>query len=125
MRQLVFLVEDDNTIRELVSLILEDDFHVFGFPNITVFEKCVRNVKPSLVLLDVNLPDGNGVEACRRLKNNEALRGIPVLLMSGTADPSESLVRSGAEDFIGKPFDLMDLKRRVGRYAASRVAIPG
>ncbi|MBK1439840.1 response regulator [Parapedobacter sp. ISTM3] len=123
MRQLVFVVEDDNTIRELVSQILEEDFHVFGFSNITAFEQCVRKIRPSLVLLDVNLPDGNGVEACRRLKKNETFRETPVLLMSGDAVPSESLRRSGAESFIGKPFNLTDLKEMTQQYVASRVTV--
>ncbi|MFD2517054.1 response regulator [Salinimicrobium flavum] len=66
----------------------------------------------TVFLLDIMLPDGNGLDLCRELKNNETTRKIPVVLMSAHADINSM---EGADDFISKPFDVDELLRRIER----------
>jgi DNA-binding response OmpR family regulator len=72
--------------------------------------------KPDLVLLDVNLPDGNGIDICRSLKSDLQLRHIPVLLLTGEAQSVEDRIaglEAGADDYVIKPFNVKELLSRV------------
>ncbi|MBI3896242.1 MAG: response regulator [Acidobacteria bacterium] len=72
-------------------------------------------VQPSLVLLDVVMPRIDGFEVCRRLKTNPATRLIPVILVTGLSDREHRVqgIEAGADDFLNKPFDRMELLARV------------
>lgn len=112
----IFIVEDDQDIRELIGFLLEShDFKVETFPTAEDFQNAIVNHNPDLILLDIMLPDGNGVEICRNLKNTETTTQIPILLMSAHADAS-ILNNHCANDFIAKPFDIDDLLSRVNQY---------
>ena len=90
------------------------DFKVTAFPNAEDFQKAILNHSPDLILLDIMLPDGNGIEICKNLRKTESTTGIPVVLMSAHADAS-ILQDNCANDFIAKPFDIDDLVTRVNR----------
>ncbi|MFV8226768.1 response regulator transcription factor [Christiangramia aquimixticola] len=112
----IFLVEDDHGLRDLISFLLEDkEYDVEAFPNATSFEKRINNEQPDLILLDIMLPDGNGVELCKNLKNSQDKNEVPIVLMSAHADPSIA-DDSGANDFIKKPFDIEELYSRLEKY---------
>lgn len=84
---------------------------------------CERG-KPDLVLLDVNLPDGDGISVCKRLKAAHALRHIPVLILTGEALDVENRVsglEAGAEDYMLKPFLPRELASRVKTILARAV----
>ena len=74
-----------------------------------------RGSKFDLILLDVDLPDMSGFEVCRRLKQEDALKHIPVVFVSGQQDPeySQEASRLGAVDYIVKPFDATEFPRRI------------
>jgi diguanylate cyclase (GGDEF)-like protein len=72
-------------------------------------------IVPDLILLDVDMPDPNGFEVCRRLKLNEMLHSIPVIFLTG-AGSTEEIIRGlelGAIDYVTKPFDPAELRARV------------
>jgi DNA-binding response OmpR family regulator len=105
----IFLVEDDQSLRELIYFLLTDrEYEVEAFPNATSFEKRMQEYNPDLILMDIMLPDGNGVKLCQELKSSDDKNQIPVLLMSAHANPSIA-DNSGASDFIKKPFDIEEL----------------
>ena len=100
----IIILEDDDDIRELIQLVLESyDFTVKSYQNIRSFESMSKNIIPDLFLLDVMLPDGNGLDVCKNLKNDKVTENIPVIIMSAHADLDKM---NGADDFIVKPFDI-------------------
>lgn len=105
----IFVVEDDAGIRELLELLLiSEEFQVRTFPTAGKFKKGIANEHPDLILMDIMLPDGNGLEMCRDLGAEEETKEIPIVLMSAHADKSISK-ESCAKEFIAKPFELEDL----------------
>lgn len=113
MRKKIYVVEDNDDIRELVEYLLEiEEYEVNGFANATDFNHKIAHALPDLIILDVMLPDGNGVDICNKLKSNSFTKKLPVLLMSANANMAFVSEESLADDFISKPFDIDDL---VGR----------
>ncbi len=112
----IFIVEDDDGIRELLEFLLESQQYVVKtFPTARAFHKTVPQKVPDLFLLDIMLPDGNGVDLCRELKKGAETKRIPVVLMSAHADISRT---EGADDFIAKPFDVDELLQRIDKQFA-------
>lgn len=111
------VIEDDAVMRKLLaqSLAAEGYECVFSVNAATGYEACVQE-RPDLILLDVNLPDGNGIEVCRRLKADTKLRHIPILIVTGDANSVENRVaglEAGADDYILKPFSVKELLSRL------------
>ncbi|MBI4425338.1 MAG: response regulator transcription factor [Elusimicrobia bacterium] len=113
----ILAIDDDPIIRRLLQQAMSSE----GFEVVlatTAAEgvaTCGRS-KPDLVLLDVNLPDGDGIDVCRRLKADAGLRHIPVLLLTGEAADVAFRVaglEAGAEDYVLKPFLPRELVARV------------
>ncbi|GHA48183.1 hypothetical protein GCM10007103_31430 [Salinimicrobium marinum] len=109
----IFVVEDDLGIRELLEyLLMSQEYAVKTFPTAGEFQNCISHESADLILMDVMLPDGNGLEMCRDLSKDPQRKKIPVMLMSAHADQSlfdENCVK----DFIAKPFDVDDLLTRI------------
>lgn len=113
----ILAIEDSPIMRQLLSQILAAD----GYECLTAgdgqsgLKSAARN-KPDLILLDVNLPDGNGIDFCRTLKADPAAHHIPVLLLTGEARAVENRLdgfEAGAEDYVTKPFNVKELLSRV------------
>lgn len=108
----IFIVEDNDHIRELLEFILIDqDYVVKSFPNARSFQNQITSKHPDLILMDIMLPDGNGLEMCNKLGFSEDTSNIPVILMSAHANINKD---NCAVDFIPKPFDVEDLINRIG-----------
>jgi DNA-binding response OmpR family regulator len=111
MKKRIIILEDDLYIRELLELFLqEEQFEVQSFSRARDFLRAVASINVDLFLLDVMLPDGNGIEICKELKRSDISAEIPVILMSANYN---GLNPCPAEDFIRKPFDIDDLSKRV------------
>ncbi|WP_025144920.1 response regulator transcription factor [Pedobacter jeongneungensis] len=119
MKNLIFVLEDDKDIAEIIELILQDSgFRIACSPTVNDFQDRIAASKPDLVLLDINLPDGNGAEVCKDLKSDKRFSGIPVILMSAGVSNQTALNDSLADDFISKPFDIADLEKRIKALVA-------
>lgn len=107
----IFIVEDDDGIRDLIEfLLVSQDYAVKSFPTARSFRNYISGESPDLFLLDIMLPDGNGLDLCKELKQSDITKSIPVVLMSAHADISRM---EGADDFIAKPFDVDELLNRI------------
>jgi two-component system phosphate regulon response regulator PhoB len=107
MKKYIQIVEDDGDIRFIVEYILEDaDYVVESFENATSFINRSRTAEVDLIILDVMLPDGNGIDICQKLKTEENTKNTPIIVMSAHAGSKSVLEEACADDFINKPFDL-------------------
>lgn len=117
MKKCIYILEDNDDIRELISyLLMEEDYEVMGYPTVKSFKKEMLSAHPDMIILDVMLPDGNGLIVCDELKADQRTNDIPILIMSAHSQAQEVKQKCSAEDFISKPFDIDDLVSRVGRY---------
>jgi DNA-binding response OmpR family regulator len=108
----IAVVEDDDTIREIIGLILEGDMYSLRlFADLQSFRRYLRDKVPDVIVLDIMLPDGNGIDESKFLKMNSATSRIPIILMSANrrVDPQEL----GLAAFIDKPFDIIDFRKAV------------
>ncbi|EDM38297.1 putative two-component response regulator phoP [Pedobacter sp. BAL39] len=107
MGKLIYVVEDDEDIRFIVEYVLrESDYEVEVFGTLTAYEAQPKDKTPDLVVIDVMLPDGNGLDLCKSIRANPALQHTNVVIMSAHASPAYVLEQACADDFISKPFDL-------------------
>ncbi|MDR0914631.1 MAG: response regulator transcription factor [Oscillospiraceae bacterium] len=114
--QKIFIVEDDDNIRELVSYaLLQAGFEVSGFTESTAFEKALREGLPALVLLDIMLPGKSGIEILRDIRQNAKTAALPVVMMTAKGAEYDKIkgLDLGADDYITKPFSVMELVARV------------
>lgn len=116
MKKKVWIVEDDPDIGEVISLLLTDEgYEVSLFPNAATFKESLPNADPDMMVMDVMLPDGNGIELCHGVKTDNKLSHIPVLMMSANKGLSDLNGYYRADDFIAKPFDIDEMVRKVKR----------
>lgn len=114
MAKRIQIVEDDEDIRFIVEYLLADEgYEVESFGTAAEFNAGIAALKPDLIILDVMLPDGNGIAICRALKTNKETLNIPVIIMSAHAAEKSVLEEACADDFISKPFDLDHFLRRI------------
>lgn len=116
MKKKIIVVEDDQDIREMVEFILEKaDFEVSGYDRAAKFWAGLRTDKPDLILLDVMLPDGNGLDICKQLHAVKHTARIPVVIMSAAYDHADACAEA---EFVKKPFNIDDFILRVQRKIA-------
>ncbi|MDR6782417.1 two-component system phosphate regulon response regulator PhoB [Pedobacter africanus] len=114
MAKRIHIVEDDEDIRFIVEYLLRDEnYEVESFGSAKEFDQGIKDNKPDLIILDVMLPDGNGISICRNLKTNSDTLHIPIIIMSAHAAEKSVLEEACADDFISKPFDLDYFLQRV------------
>ena len=112
----IFVVEDNQDILELIAYNLENQgYEVQRF---TTGENALAQAPaaiPDLIILDVMLPGIDGLTVCRRLKQNEATRGIPVMMLTARSEDSDVIagLELGADDYVTKPFSPKILIARV------------
>lgn len=107
----IWIVEDDDNIRELLNYIFrQKDIKHRTFSLAKPFLTALGEMPlPDVILLDVMLPDGNGIQLCRTIKSEEGKNRIPVMLVSAHVNLQED----SADDFMAKPFDIEKLLSRV------------
>lgn len=119
MKKNIYLVDDDDNIRMLIEYLLGDiGFDVSGYATAAGFQERMGQSLPDLVILDIILPDSNGLEICRELKSNKATAHIPVLLMSANLDNKMIAKTALADGFFSKPFDINDFAEKVQQKIA-------
>ena len=115
MKKTIYVVEDDTAIQELYSYSLENEFNCFCFGEGEPFFKAISNDKPDLILLDVMLPGEDGFKILSKLKSDKATSLIPVIMVSAKGEELSKVkgLNMGADDYIAKPFGVMELGARI------------
>ncbi|WP_134090484.1 response regulator [Olivibacter sp. XZL3] len=113
MRKLVYILEDEEDIRDILSIFLSEHAEVKTFANIKSFKEAMLTVIPHLFLLDINLPDGNGLELAMDISNNLLAKNKPIVIMSAHMRNDDLQQRKEISAFISKPFDLSLMERKV------------
>lgn len=112
----IYCVEDDSSIRELLEYTLRSSgFDVRRFENASDFMTALSGSLPSLVLLDIMLPDRDGMQVLHELRSRNETKSVPVILLTakgGRLDKIKGL-DGGADDYITKPFDVLELVSRI------------
>ncbi len=113
---LIYLVEDDSNIRELVVYTLNSmGFEAKGFEKPSDFYCSLKEAKPSLILLDIMLPEEDGLSILGKLRKSEETKDIPIIMLTAKSSEIDKVkgFEMGADDYIPKPFGMMELVARV------------
>ncbi|MCI6421671.1 MAG: response regulator transcription factor [Blautia sp.] len=113
---MIYLVEDDENIRELVIYTLNSQgLEAEGFSRPSQFWKAMEVTTPSLVLLDIMLPEEDGLSILKKLRSSQETGKLPVIMLTAKGSEYDTVMGldSGADDYIPKPFRMMELISRV------------
>ncbi len=115
--QAVIMVVDDNhdSLKLLTDILSEQGFQVRQALNGQLALAAVKQQSPDLFILDIRMPEMDGFELCRQLKNNDVTRNVPVIFISGLEDSDDKVkaFRIGGQDYITKPFEDTEVLARV------------
>lgn len=121
----ILVAEDERDIRELIHFTLMFAGHqVTQASNGAEAVELAAQVKPDLIMMDVRMPKMTGYEACRQIKQNEAIKHIPVVFLSakGQDEEVQTGLQVGATAYILKPFAPEELTRRIAEILAAHNA---
>jgi twitching motility two-component system response regulator PilH len=116
----VLVVDDSQAeIKLLQSMLQQGGYHSVAISDPTKIEEAIDFERPNVILLDVVMPQRNGFQACRDLKNHESYSNIPVILVTSKSAPSDRYwgEQQGANGFVAKPFTPDELLEVVKRLA--------
>ena len=115
----IFVIEDNEDIGFILDYFLrEEGFKVRLFASAEDFTNAFRYEVPDIFLVDVMLPDGDGISLCNLIKHDSRSAEVPVLVMSAHAD-EQSARGCDAAEFIAKPFDLFELTNTINHHLAA------
>lgn len=114
-KQTILVVDDEPFFREILKDTLQDKYEVVAAASGSEALSIIRKSKPDLILLDVEMPDKNGIEICRELKEDFATRDIPVILLTARTGRGETVdgLNAGADDYIVKPMHPPEVIARI------------
>lgn len=113
---LIYIVEDDTNIREIESFALKNSgYNIADFESALEFNKALQNKIPDLILLDIMLPDEDGLMILKRLRSTPETKKIPIIMVTAKTTEIDKVkgLDSGADDYITKPFGIMEIISRV------------
>ena len=114
-RKTIIIVDDNNANLVSCKNILKAHYEVYPAPSAAKMFDLLDHVKPDMILLDVEMPDIDGYEAAKMLKDSDDCKGIPVIFLTSRSDPTSEMegLNLGALDYIHKPFVSTLLLRRI------------
>lgn len=113
---MIYLLEDDQNIRDFtVYAVRNSGYEIEGFALPSVFRAAVAERVPELVLLDIMLPEEDGLSVLRRLRQDPATAKLPIIMLSARSTEYDKVLGldSGADDYLAKPFGVMELLSRI------------
>ncbi len=113
---MIYCVEDESSIRELIVYTLKiSGFEAVGFESASAFFAALKHILPDLIMLDIMLPDKSGLEILKELKSSDEYRHIPVIMETARTTEFDKVIGldSGADDYLSKPFGMMEMVSRV------------
>ena len=116
MSQKILIIEDEPDIRKTLEYnISREGYEVISASSLSEGREKLESVSFSLLLLDLMLPDGSGLDLCRELKQDKSLSSMPVIILTAKDDEVDKVVgfELGADDYVTKPFSVRELILRV------------
>ena len=113
---MIYLLEDDDSIRDLVLYTLQSQgMEARGFPLPSAFWEAVAEHIPSLVLLDIMLPEEDGISVLKTLRSSARTCRLPVIMLTAKGTEYDKVLGldAGADDYLAKPFGMMELLSRI------------
>jgi len=116
MPALIAALDDEADILELLRVnLLKAGFRFEGFQDAEALYRFLQRAKPDLILLDLMLPDIDGLDVCRYLRKDEGLSQIPLIMLTARGEESDKILGLGlgADDYVTKPFSVKELIARI------------
>jgi twitching motility two-component system response regulator PilH len=116
----ILIVDDSMAMVRMIQSVLEKEgYRAIGISDPSQIEQTIDSEGPNLILLDVVMPERDGFQVCRSLKNSQAYKSIPIIVVSGKSTASDRFwaEQQGANGYVVKPFAPVDLMREVRRFA--------
>ncbi|MEJ2365270.1 MAG: response regulator [Deltaproteobacteria bacterium] len=114
MGEKILVVDDERVIRDILhDVLVNEGYEVILASNGEEAVKLAKRENPQAILLDIKMPGVNGIEACKRLKADEKTSSIPVVMISAHGEHKREAIDAGAEDFLTKPFSMVEIFTRV------------
>lgn len=116
------IVDDDDDLLQLVKHhVVKRGFQTHTMSDTASAKVWLKTREPAFVLLDIMMPDGNGLDLCRWIRAQERLQRVPILVASGLRDEEtiQDALELGAVDFLQKPFDLKTLDEKLARIVGA------
>lgn len=113
---MIYCVEDDNGIRDLMTYTLAvSGYEAKGFPDSTGLWEALHTVRPELIMLDIMLPGEDGITILKKLRESSATADIPVIMATAKGTEYDKVIGLdlGADDYLAKPFGMMEMVSRV------------
>lgn len=113
---MIFCVDDDNTIRDIEVYTLEQTgFNAKGFSGGKELFEALKTEIPKLIVLDIMMPDTDGVEVLKKLRSHSNYRDIPVIMATAKGTEMDKIngLNLGADDYLVKPFGVMEMVARI------------
>lgn len=113
---MIYVVEDDSSIRELIVYTLTSmNLDALGFEKPSEFWAQMKKQLPTLIMLDVMLPEEDGIEILKKIRKNSETELLPVMMVTAKTSEYDRIngLDNGADDYIAKPFSMMEMVARV------------
>ncbi len=125
---MIYLLEDDDSIRDFVIYTLNSQgLEARGFERPSAFWEAVEERLPTLVLLDIMLPEEDGVSVLKKLRSDPRTLRLPIIMLTAKGTEYDKVLGldAGADDYVAKPFGMMELLSRIRALLRRTAAEPG
>jgi DNA-binding response OmpR family regulator len=109
-KPMLLIVDDEQNFTESLQLAIEDEFTVSVADSLESAREALKRISPAAILLDLRLPDGNGIQLLREIKKFSKTPVVIVMTAYSTTDSILQALNEGAMDYIPKPLDIKKLK---------------
>ena len=113
---MIYLLEDDTSIQKFVTYALNNSgFEVKGFETPSEFWKAIKDETPELLLLDIMLPEEDGISILGKLRDKDETKKLPIIMLTAKSTEYDRIIGldMGADDYVAKPFSVMELISRI------------
>ncbi|MGB0257175.1 MAG: response regulator [Coraliomargarita sp.] len=114
----ILVVDDEPDVTELLKYKLEQEGYQCEVLNDPLaFVAAVRDFQPNLMILDIMMPELNGLQLCRIARSDPAMRDVPIIFLTARGEAEDRVMglETGADDYVSKPFNTKELMLRVGK----------
>ncbi|KJF43507.1 hypothetical protein LH29_14945 [Draconibacterium sediminis] len=120
--EMILVVEDDPELNRFICSSLHGDFKVISCYNGSEGYSLAKQHLPSVIISDIMMPETDGFEMCKMIRDDENISHIPIILLTAKTDSDSTITgyKYGADDYVSKPFDLEVLKARIVNLIALR-----